>query len=167
LKPVTPLRLQEAVRRAVDRARTVSRTENTQGLDKLLAEMPESPSAGARIPVRGDGSVDLVNVADITWVEADGDHAVLHIGPNVLSLRETMGELENRLAPFRFVRVHRSAIVNADAARSVVPSARRWAYCSLVYQFWHPKIINIPVLITARKTNALCVADQRESTQRQ
>jgi two-component system LytT family response regulator len=119
LKPVTPLRLQEAVRRAVDRARTVSRTENTQGLDKLLAEMPESPSAGARIPVRGDGSVDLVNVADITWVEADGDHAVLHIGPNVLSLRETMGELENRLAPFRFVRVHRSAIVNADAARSV------------------------------------------------
>ena len=119
LKPVTAPRLQEAVRRAVERARTVPHNETAQGLDKLLAELPESPAEGARIPVRNDGGVDLVNVADISWVEADGDHARLHVGANVLTVRETMSELEQRLAPFRFVRVHRSAIVNVDAVRSV------------------------------------------------
>lgn len=119
LKPVTAARLQEAVRRAAARARAVPRAENARSLESLLAEMPEPQSEGARIPVRGDGGVDLVAVKEIIWVEADGDHARLHLGANVLTVRETMSELEQRLAPFRFVRVHRSAIVNVDAVRSV------------------------------------------------
>ncbi|MBA4072918.1 MAG: DNA-binding response regulator [Gemmatimonas sp.] len=119
LKPVTTVRLKEAVRRAVERARSVTQKEEARGLEGLLSEMPATPVEGARIPVRGDGGVDLVNVADITWVEADGDLARLHVGAKAVTLRETMSALEIRLAPFRFVRVHRSAIISTDAVRSV------------------------------------------------
>jgi two-component system LytT family response regulator len=125
LKPVTAARLREAVRRAVERVRTAPQ-ENARAIDAVLARVPETPAAGARIPVRraeGNG-VDFVNVAQIDWIEADGDHLRLHAGSVTHTLRETMAELASKLQPFHFVRVHRSAIVNADAVRSVEPIAK-------------------------------------------
>jgi two-component system LytT family response regulator len=121
LKPVTAARLAEAVRRVVERTRTTrTRTEpDHTGLDALLAEVPRTPADGARIPVRGEDGVDLIGVASIRWVEADGDHARLHLAGGTRVLRETMSELEERLAPFRFIRVHRSSIVNAAEIRSI------------------------------------------------
>jgi two-component system, LytTR family, response regulator len=129
LKPVTAARLREAVRRAVERVRSAAaRTEGARAIDEVLshslARAPETPANGARIPVRRADGVGLVSVAEIDWVEADGDHLRLHAGRAVHTLRETMAELEARLRGFRFVRVHRSAIVNVDAVRAVEPIAK-------------------------------------------
>jgi two-component system LytT family response regulator len=124
LKPVSAPRLREAVRRAVDRVRSATPRDNATALDTLLTNVKETPASGARIPVRREDGILLVNVAEITWVEADGDHARLHAAGVVHSLRETMAELETTLQPFRFARVHRSAIVNLDAVRSVEPIAK-------------------------------------------
>ena len=124
LKPVTAARLHEAVRRAVERVRNVARADNARAIDGVLAQSPETPATAARVPVRRDDGVDLVTVADITWVEADGDHARIHAGAAVHVLHETMAELDARLRPFRFMRVHRSAIVNVDAVRAIEPIAK-------------------------------------------
>jgi len=67
-----------------------------------------------RIAVRNGGKVVLVPVEDIDWVEAAGDYVTLHAGKREHLLRETMGSIERRLDPDRFVRIHRSTIVRID-----------------------------------------------------
>ena len=88
-------------------------------MDDLVAAMPPTPAGTARIPVRREDGIDLVCVAEITWAEAAGDYVHLHTGNTIRTVRETLAELEATLRPFGFLRVHRSAIVNADAVRSV------------------------------------------------
>jgi two-component system LytT family response regulator len=124
LKPVTASRLHEAVRRAVDRVRNAPPAENDRTIDDLLARVMDMPSACTHIPVRGVDGTMLVSIVDITWVEADGDHLRLHAGAAVHTLRETMADVEARLRPFRFVRVHRSSIVNVAAVTAVEPIAK-------------------------------------------
>lgn len=103
-----------------------------QALDRLLVTAPETPATAARIPVRQEDGIAVVPVAAIQWVEADGDYARLHTGKSVVTVRETMATLEARLTPFRFVRVHRSAIVNAEAVRLVTPIAKGGYHLALV-----------------------------------
>ena len=118
-KPVTALRLREAVRRAVDRARRTRPEERARSIDRVLAEVPESTPTDARIPVRHEGTIELIRAADLVWVEADGDHLKLHLPGGPCPIRETMNDLEARLEPLGFVRVHRSAIVNRALVRRV------------------------------------------------
>ncbi len=125
LKPVTAARLHEAVRHA--RARSTSepiRATEPTSIEALLASIPPTPANVARIPIRNVGGTDFVNVADVDWVEADGDHLRIHTGHGIHRVRETIAELETRLKPFRFMRVHRSAIVNVDAVRTVEPISK-------------------------------------------
>ncbi len=74
-----------------------------------------------RIPVRADERVHLVDVADIVWIRANRNSVQLHTGSGVHDLRETMSSLEARLDPRRFVRVHRSAIVNVGRIKGIDP----------------------------------------------
>lgn len=124
LKPVTGVRLHEAVRRAVERASNISSMDNGRSIDALLAQIPETPASVARIPIKVADGIELLSVAEIGWVEADGDHVRVHTTTGVQQLRETMTELEGKLKAFRFMRVHRSTIVNVDAVRSVEPIAK-------------------------------------------
>ena len=71
------------------------------------------------IGVRVGASVLMVNAEDIDWVEADDAHVVLHTATAAHRVRDTMHELEARLDPRDFVRVHRSAIVRLDRVRSL------------------------------------------------
>jgi two-component system, LytTR family, response regulator len=86
------------------------------------------PAAGsppsARIVVREQGRVQYVDPAEITWVEADGDHVRVHAGRETLVLRTTMQAMEARLDPARFVRVHRSVIVAIETVRELRPYSR-------------------------------------------
>ena len=58
-------------------------------------------------------------VDEIDWIEANGDHVNLHVGKKVSLLRESLNSLETRLDPFKFVRIHRSAIVDAGRIRDL------------------------------------------------
>ncbi|HVZ49531.1 MAG TPA: LytTR family DNA-binding domain-containing protein [Gemmatimonadaceae bacterium] len=109
LKPVVAARLKEAVRRAVARARAGGQEK---AVAHVLAEVPPTPAAAARIPVRKERETVLLAVGDISRVEADGDHVVLHVAGRAVTTRATMAEVEAQLDPFGFVRVHRSTIVN-------------------------------------------------------
>jgi two-component system LytT family response regulator len=65
--------------------------------------------------------VVLLKVDDIDWIEADGNYAKLHVGKKAHLLREKMHDLESQLDPQRFVRIHRSIIVNLERIKELHP----------------------------------------------
>jgi two-component system, LytTR family, response regulator len=77
-----------------------------------------------RIPVRTRGRVMIVNVAEIDWVEADGDYVSVHVGAKSWLLRETIAAAEARLALSGFVRIHRSTLVNIYRVRELLPLSK-------------------------------------------
>jgi two-component system LytT family response regulator len=102
VKPIDDERFAEALERAIETA------------ERDAAPAPPGPV----FPVRAKGRVMLVPHAQVDWIEAQGDYACLHAGPRDYLLRETMGSLEERLGG-GFVRIHRSAIVNAGRVREL------------------------------------------------
>jgi two-component system response regulator AlgR len=112
LKPVAPERLEKAVARVAERLR-------------LAAETPAAASTAdtgqpryARefwVPNRGE--LTRVAVDDIDRIEAERDYMRLHAGNRSWLIHETIGALEARLDPARFIRLHRSTIVQRDRIR--------------------------------------------------
>jgi two-component system LytT family response regulator len=97
LKPFDDARF----RRALDRAK-----------DKLAHYTASQPHRLERIVVKSRGEVLFLDVADIDWVEAVGYYACLHVGSDTHLLRRTLLELVRELDEDRFMRIHRSIIVN-------------------------------------------------------
>ena len=79
------------------------------------------PPAGylTRIMLKGDGRVVFQPVEGIDWIEYADYYSRLHIGETTHLLRESMSSLEEQLDPARFVRVHRSAIVNVERVKEI------------------------------------------------
>ena len=67
-----------------------------------------------RFTVRTGRRISFVLVDEIDWIEAVGDYAGLHVGNKTPLLRETLNSLERRLDPQKFVRIHRSSIVQVS-----------------------------------------------------
>jgi len=85
---------------------------------------PRPPGAASyigRFAVRSDGRVRFVAAADVDWIEADGNYMVLHVGETSHRLRASLARLTEGLDPKRFVRIHRSVIVNVERIREVQP----------------------------------------------
>jgi len=83
------------------------------------------------INVKDRGKIFRVKVDSIEYVEAAGDYMCIHTGDNSLILRETMKDLEKRLDPRKFQRVHRSIIVNLDQVRQVRPHTNGECFLTL------------------------------------
>jgi two-component system LytT family response regulator len=120
LKPVIEDRVRVAVRRAVARLREGSSQDFARNITQLL-ERVGTGERPTRIPIRRDGVTTFVRVADIDWIDADGDFVRLHAGKSVHMLRETMNQIEAKLPADGFVRIHRSVIVNAERVLEVQP----------------------------------------------
>ena len=121
LKPVIETRFREAVRRAVTRLRGESAADIARQMAQFLERVAPAPTRGGRIAIKRDGRVNFVRVDDIDWVEADGDLVRVHAGKEAHVIRETMSQIETKLPPERFMRVHRSIIVNTERVREVQP----------------------------------------------
>src|SRR5258708_1939319 len=94
----------------------------------LLARVASAPPVPAmdappeRFAVRRRGGSEvMVEVADIDWIEAAGNYAVLHVGSDTFEIRSSLAKLENELDPKRFVRVHKSHVVNIAPVAEVTP----------------------------------------------
>jgi two-component system LytT family response regulator len=74
-----------------------------------------------RLAVASGGRIVFVSVADIDWIEAEGNYARLHAGGRVYDVRETLHALMEKLDPREFIRIHRSTIVNMHRIREVQP----------------------------------------------
>jgi two-component system LytT family response regulator len=127
LKPFEDDRFHIVLQRAKEQVRRARRDELADRLENLLntyaAGLAPAAHANAahltRIIVREGGAVTFQPVDEIDWIEAADYYAKLHIGTAIQLVRYTMNDLERQLDPGRFVRVHRSAIVNADRVKEI------------------------------------------------
>lgn len=123
LKPFHRARFEEALARVEERRRdrSAATPEEWTAIRALLDELRAERGYAARLVVRTGQKITFVATADVDWIEADGNYARLHAGKRDYLLRETMKNVEARLDPRRFLRIHRSAIVNLDRIASVEP----------------------------------------------
>ena len=105
-------------------------TTGVVALRYLLQRAPVAesapPPAGDVLPerfaVRRRGGTEImVEVADIDWIEAAGNYAILHVGGDTFEIRSSLTKLESELDPKRFVRVHKSHVVNIARVAEVTP----------------------------------------------
>jgi two-component system LytT family response regulator len=116
---------EERFHRAFARAReVVGRQTGEAGTRRLLALLDSLPRQGGgaeRLAVKREGRVYFVRTSDIDWVEAASNYVKLHVGREAHLLRESMTNLSARLDPNRFLRIHRTTIVNVDRIREIQP----------------------------------------------
>ena len=120
LKPFAPDRLTRAVARARDRCCGRQDKEAAQRLFSLLGSRYQSDYL-QRLTVASVGRIQFVSVADVDWIEAEGNYARLHVERHVYDVRETLQALMEKLDPREFIRIHRSTIVNMRRIREVQP----------------------------------------------
>ena len=121
LKPFNKARFAEALNRFHERGARLSGAERKEELKALLREIQRESRESERIAVKCGSRTIFLRKGSIEWVEAQGDYAKLHSGKECHLLRETMTALSDRLDPDRFVRIHRSRIVNLDYIREIRP----------------------------------------------
>ncbi len=120
LKPFDRDRFQ----RALERARMeVERREVGDVRQKLLALLGDAEMRrrrySDRLVVKASGRVVFLKVDDVDWIDAAGNYVKIHAGGETHQLRETMSRLEDRLDPEKFLRIHRSTIVNIERIREL------------------------------------------------
>ena len=127
-KPVEPERLKATLARIKERIASQSALQAQEQFKMLLASLTEGAREKNEFPRRlivPNGSRDaFVNVDEIDWIEAADYYACLHVGPKTLMLRESIKQLAETLDPRKFVRVHRSAIVNIGQVREILRCGR-------------------------------------------
>jgi two-component system LytT family response regulator len=122
-KPVDAERLARALGRVREKiaakAALLTQEQLTAVLNGLRNSTDESKSYSSRFLVKDGEKEILLPVEEIDWVEAAEYYSCLHANGHGYMLRETIADLDNRLDPRRFVRIHRSAIVNLDRIREI------------------------------------------------
>ena len=146
MKPVEESRLADTLDRVRQRLAEKRGAEEVDRLKEVLAEVApdsvenlaeiaEAPSSNRYeklINIKDRGQIFRVDIDTIERIDAAGDYMVIYTGENNFVLRETMKDLEKRLDPRRFQRVHRSTIVNLDLVKEVKPHTN--GECFLVLQ---------------------------------
>lgn len=123
LKPFSDERLLAAIARAKLRLADQRLREFGENVMRMLGAQPQ-PEAPARpdlLIVKSVRATQFVRVADIDWIESAGVHVILHVGGKEVLHRMSLGELGGLLDPRRYVRVHRSVIVNIDSIAQLEP----------------------------------------------
>jgi len=135
LKPYDDARFHAALDRAKGEVR-IRQGENVNAklnrlLDYLQTSTPGTAASEAggggegysdRILLKSSGEIYFLKSDEIDWIEAEGDYMKFHVAGKAHLLRETMARLEARLDPKKFIRIHRSTIVNIDRVRKLSPS---------------------------------------------
>lgn len=125
LKPFDRPRFRAALSRLREQLDRPSAQNLQIRLERLLSQVEERrPRYQTRFMVKTSNRVVFLRAEQIDWIEASANYVELHLGPKSYLLRETMNRLEERLDPSRFVRVHRSRIVNIDRVRELHPFSR-------------------------------------------
>lgn len=125
LKPFERERLHQAIERArAELLKSHNRDLTTRILD-LLASKPEtkveSKQTDDRMVIRAGGKVVFLDLAEVDWIEAAANYVKLNVGKESYLLREGIGRVSERLDPDRFVRIHRSVIVNVRKIKELQP----------------------------------------------
>lgn len=119
LKPVHRARFNGAIDRVVGLIRSGTAVNRSRPLAEALERL--TPPGSDRLAIRSGDRVLYLRIADIDWIEAADDLVRLHVGKTVHDHRATMAQIEQRLPASRFIRIHRSTIVNVERIREFQP----------------------------------------------
>ena len=122
LKPFDRERFQSALDRAREQIGKRQNGDVNQQLLSLLADRAAGEKPMRRLVIKSGGRILFLRAEEIDWVEAAGNYLRLHVGREEHLLRETMSGLEGRLDSRKFLRIHRSTIVNLDRIKEMQAS---------------------------------------------
>jgi two-component system LytT family response regulator len=114
LKPFGQQRFDEALLRVMERMPSTKETTKASSKEPIYLD---------RLPIHHRGRTLFVTLSSVDWIEAEKNHALLHVGQQVAVVRRTISSLEKELDPEQFVRIHRSTIVNRARVKEILPWA--------------------------------------------
>jgi DNA-binding LytR/AlgR family response regulator len=119
LKPFSKERLEQAI----CRAREAQPDEQlfAARLAPLLESLAGQGQHLTRLAVRAPNCIRVLNVEDVDWISVENEQTFVHVGNESYPIRRTLADLALRLDPTRFFRTHRSAIVNLDRVKEILP----------------------------------------------
>jgi two-component system LytT family response regulator len=121
LKPFNRERLHRALTRARDHIESKTRGDLDERLASLIADLRTEKKYLERLVVKSVGRVFFLKTDEIDWIEASGNYLKLHVGREAHLIRETMNGIEAKLNPDKFLRIHRSTVVNIDRIKELHP----------------------------------------------
>ncbi len=122
LKPFDRERFYKTLTRARAQIRQEKSGEVSERILALLADLKGAPKHLERLVIKSGGRVFFLRTEEIDWIEAAGNYVRLHTGGEEHLLRETMSKLEAQLDPGKFLRIHRSTIVNLERIQELQPA---------------------------------------------
>ncbi len=121
LKPFSDERFEATMARIKARLDERGMREFGKRVLEMVSREPEQQQWLDRLVVKAAGTTRFIRVADIEWIEAAGVYVTLHVGTKEVLYRAALNDLARKLDPMRFVRVHRSAIVNIESVSHLQP----------------------------------------------
>ncbi|HEU0185281.1 MAG TPA: LytTR family DNA-binding domain-containing protein [Blastocatellia bacterium] len=121
LKPIDGARFSEALERVRSRIRGENLEAVSERLNKMMASLGVERSHLERLSIKSAGRITFIDVDEIDWIEAADNYVQVHSGRESHLLHATMNSLESRLDPNKFLRIHRSIIVNVSRIKELHP----------------------------------------------
>jgi len=121
LKSFDRERFQAALQRAKDQLRHSRDGLWTERLTGLLQDLDARQKRLTRLIIRSAGRIFFVRVEEIDWLEAADNYVRIHVNRESHLIRDTLQSLEGRLDPSKFLRIHRSTVVNFDRIKELQP----------------------------------------------
>ncbi len=122
LKPFSDERFEAAMGRVRARMDDRSVREFSERVMRMVSQSPApADRRWDRLVIKAGGTTRFIRVIDIDWIEAAGVYVNLHVGGKELLYRAALNDLAEKLDPRRFIRVHRSAIVNIESILQLEP----------------------------------------------
>jgi two-component system LytT family response regulator len=121
LKPVDQSRLNLAIDKAEKRRSDGGAKEIEPGLLDFLETLRAERSYATKFLIRDTRDLYFVRAEDVEWADAQGNYVRLHVGGKFHMLRRSFSDFEVSLDPRRFVRIHRSTIVNLEQVSRLTP----------------------------------------------
>lgn len=119
LKPFARWRFEESFDLAVSRVSSADKETYGEKIFQLIESLQTETSYLEWVSVNKNDKITLFKIEEIRWVEAQGNYAMLNLGSLNHLLREKMDALEKKLNPAKFIRIHRSAIINVDFIKEI------------------------------------------------
>jgi two-component system LytT family response regulator len=122
VKPIERKRFEQTLARVKERVQleeAFAAREQISSAVEALRQVASHPDPPQRFLTRSGNTASVVSVSDIEWIEAADYYVRLHAGGKQHLLRESIRALESKLDPKKFIRLHRSAIVNLDHVREI------------------------------------------------
>ena len=121
LKPFDQVRFKAALKYAKERFHSQHEEDKRLQVGTLLESIRAQQEYLDRIIIRADGRITFLQTREIDWIEADDKYVHLHTGKGARMVRQTLAAIEGQLDPKKFLRVHRSAMVNVDRIKELQP----------------------------------------------